>query len=208
MNVLESADFRRRVASVVTELEKDTAAELIVSVIPRVSRYAYRALLAGLCALVLVFAGLMFSPAEVGDYALFSAPLLACVLGFGLVRAWPLLLRLLVGPTRMRREQEVLARAAFQKAGLHRTRDATAVFVLLSRAERGCVIVADQGAARVLDPSEWTSHERALAAALGSRSPDEDLLAALRALGGALASRLPPRPDDIDELPAHLSVTF
>ena len=208
MSVLESAQFRHRVAALVTQVEKDTAAELIVSVIPRVSTYADRALLSGLCALVLVYAGLMFSPAEVGDYALFSAPLLACGMGFGLVRAWPLLSRLLVGARRMRREQEILARAAFQKAGLHRTRDATAVFVLLSRAERGCVIVADQGAARVLDPSEWTSHERALAAALRSRAPEEALLSALRSLGDALASRLPPRPDDVDELPAHISVTF
>ena len=79
---------------------------------------------------------------------------------------------------------------------------------MLARAERECVIVRDHGVAVVMGDEPFATHERAFCEALGSRAREESVLAALGTMGEDIASRLPPRPDDVDELPANITVAF
>jgi putative membrane protein len=205
---LTSADFERRTGEAIADIERATAAEIVVVVAPSAGRHGDVPLLAALLVAFVVFAVLVFVEVEVGDYTLFAAPPVAFGGAFCLVRAWPGLERRLLGARRRAQAAEVWARATFQKAGLHRTRDATAVLVFVSLLEGACVLVRDHGVGAIAADDEWRTLEGRFAAALRSARPQDELLSALRAMGRMLAERLPPRPDDIDELPSHVRVTF
>jgi len=195
-------------AAAVAEVEAKTSVELVVLLSPRSGTYPEAAWLGGLVGLYVVFAAVMFHDAELGDYVIFTAPLLGLFAGAVLVAINPGLQRLLASRATLDRNLELVARATFQKAGLSATRDATALLVYLSWLERRAYIVADRGVTRALSPTVLASLTAQFTATLRTSAPTSAILSATRALGAVLAAALPPRPDDINELPDVIDVVF
>lgn len=192
----------------VAEVEAQTSVELIVLVAPRSGTYPETAWLGGLVGLYLAFAAVMFLDAELGDSLIFTAPLAGLFAGAILVAMSPGLQRLLASRAAIERNLELVARATFQKAGLAATRDATALLVYLSWLERRAYIVADRGVTRALAPPVLAKLESDFTATLRAAAPRSAILGATRSLGPLLAAALPPRADDINELPDVIDVAF
>ena len=208
MHPLLAPPFERRVGEAVASIERGTSAEVVVVVVRRSAAHTEFPLTAGLIALATALTAVMFAEAELGDYLVYVAPLASFLAVFLLVRLVRPLLRLLLGARRRHRVTEILGRATFQKAGLHRTRDATAVLVFLSLLEGDCALIRDHGVVLAAGEDEWSALEARFARALAARKPDDAVLEVLGELGKVLTERLPPRPDDTDELPSRVAVSF
>jgi len=200
--------FEAELAGLVAEVEGGSAVELVVLLAPRSGTYPEAALLGGVLGLYAVFAFVMFHDAVLGDYVIFTAPIVGLLAGALAAGFFPPVRRLLSFRAAIERNVELVARATFQKAGLHATRDATALLVYLSFEERRAYVVADRGTLRALGQPALDAIRDRYAAALRARHPRPAILEATRALKAPLAAALPPRPDDINELPDMIDVAF
>jgi putative membrane protein len=200
--------FSQQLATAVAEVEGGSAVELVVLLAPRSGTYPEAALLGGLVGLYAVFALVMFQNAELGDYLIFTAPLIGLLTGAMLVGFVSPLRRLLTFRAAIDRNVELVARATFQKAGLAATRDATALLVYLSLEERRVQVIADRGVLRALGEDGIAGIRARYVEALRTGDLEAAVLTATRALAPSLATALPPRPDDINELPDVIDVAF
>jgi putative membrane protein len=203
-----SASFDEELAGAVADVESGSAVELVVLLAPRSGTYPEATLLGGLFGLYVVFAVVMFHDVELGDYAIFTAPLLGLIAGALATGFIAPLRRLLSFVAAMERNVELVARATFQKAGLSATRDATALLVYLSAEERRATVVADRGVVRALGDKALDGIKQRYAAALRVRGKHAAILQVTRSLKEPLAAALPARPDDINELPDMIDVAF
>jgi putative membrane protein len=203
-----SASFDEELAGAVAEVESGSAVELVILLAPRSGTYPEATLLGGLLGLYAVFAAVMFHDAELGDYAIFTAPLLGLIAGALATGFIAPLRRRLSFVATIDRNVELVARATFQKAGLSATRDATALLVYLSMDERRAAVIADRGVMRALDHKALDGIKQRFAAALRTRDRHAAILQVTRSLKQPLAAALPARPDDINELPDLIDVAF
>lgn len=192
-------DARKRVAEAVADVERQTAAEIVVAVRRRSGHYrdadlALGGVLAFAALLVIVFHPMPFAseqiPVDVGVAFAFGALLSANV---SAVR------RLLVTRARKDEAVRVAARAAFYDMGIARTRGRTGILLFVSIFERRVEVVADTGVP-VDAIAEWRNVVAAIDAA-GRAADLEQLVAAMKTMAPPLAAALPIQPDDVDELP-------
>ena len=193
--------LRREIVASVRAVEKASAAEVVVTVVPRSAAHWDVTLAAALAATLLVqaVAAFFFDETSALHVALDSAAL--AVLVVGLVRGVPAVERLLLPRRAAARRVEAGAESAFCRQGVFRTRAHTGLLVYLSVLERRAVFLPDDGVARVL-PAEALASLRAQASAIFA-GPDPraallNLLDHLRRLG---AHHLPASGDKVNELP-------
>ena len=92
---------------------------------------------------------------------------------------------------------------AFVDEAVFRTRDRTGILILISLFERRVVVLADRGLDGRVAASEWEDVAAGIAAGIRQGRAGPALAEGIRRCL-ALARRLPPRPDDRDELPGQL----
>jgi putative membrane protein len=193
--------LRRDLVAAVQTIEKCSAAEVVVTVVPHAAAHWDVALGAALAAVFLLQAvvAAFFADASALQVALDSAAVALAVVA--LVRGLPLLGRLLLPRRVAARRVEVGAESAFCRQGIFRTRARTGVLLYVALLERRAVLLLDDAVARAL-PAEALDALRAETAALFSRSDSRAALLALldhlRRLG---ARHLPRALDDVNELP-------
>jgi putative membrane protein len=203
MSTLLSDSDRARVESAIAELEAKTALELVVSVVPKSAGYTeWRALGAALWALgtgLLCF-GLL--PDHQGVVALL-VQIPAGLLAF-LVLGLPAVGRLVVPESEF--EPAVKARAfqVFSESGIHRTRRATGVLLLLSEFEHRAVLLGDEGVHRVVGEAGWQVRADRLIARIRERQTAAGVLELIEDFGATLAEEFPITSDDVNELPNRI----
>jgi putative membrane protein len=193
--------LRRELAAAVQKIEKGSAAEVVVTIVPRSAAHGDVTLGAALAAVLLfqLLAAALFPSVGALHVALDSAAL-ALVVGF-LVRALPPLERLLLPGRVAARRVEVAAESAFCRQGIFRTRDHVGLLLFVSLLERRAVLLLDDGLSRAL-PAEGLAGLRAEAGRLfATPDPARALLALLDQLGRLSARHLPAGPGDVNELP-------
>jgi putative membrane protein len=138
-----------------------------------------------------------------------APPAAGAALGY-LAAHWPPLRRLLAGSHLIERRVHGRAAAAFLEQEVFRTRERTGILLFLSLFERRVVVLGDSGIHAKVAAGEWDGVVRQAVDALsqsGSGNPTAALVAAIGECGAILARHgLPPRPDDVDELPDELRV--
>lgn len=197
---LLSADGAREIEEAVRELEKRSATELVVALLPRSGDYLqWRALasaasgLAGAIGIHLLVPSLS---------ALWLAPLQSLLtLGAYLLTGWPPLYRGLIPPDAATQSAEQRAFAVFSENGLHQTRDRTGLLIFVSELEHRVVILADSGLHARAGEADFSEQVSALVARIREGKTKQGILEVIQHFQPLLIELAPVRPDDVNELP-------
>jgi putative membrane protein len=115
--------------------------------------------------------------------------------------------RTLTPGSRLAAKVQAAAHAQFDALGLTRTRDRTGVLLYVSLAERRAQVLADVGIYAKAPPQVWDEVVSLLIAGVRVGRPADGFVDAVTRTGEILAACLPPRADDVNELPDGLVET-
>ena len=188
----------RRIADAVREVERRSAAELVVDVRSRSGSYAHAdARFAALLALVSL-AGILFMPWTVPPITVLLDPVAFYVVGIGIARWSPAVRRLFTSRGERLAAVRLHAAAAFHERGVANTTGETGVLVYVSLLERRIEVLADRGLLNKVTASAWN------ATLTGLHEPQkldaETVVAAVGAIGTLLERDLPATGENADEL--------
>ncbi|HVO21461.1 MAG TPA: hypothetical protein VMU15_19525 [Anaeromyxobacter sp.] len=193
--------LREDITAAVRQIEAGSAAQVVVTVVPRSAAHwdVALAVALGAVALVQAAAAAWFDATSASQVALDS--LLLALLAVGAVRGLHPLLRVLLPAPVAARRVEHGAESAFCRQGIFRTRRRTGVLVYLSLLERRAVILPDDGVAHALPPEALATLRAQAESLFRATDPRRALLDLLELLRRACARHLPRQADDVNELP-------
>jgi putative membrane protein len=157
---------------------------------------------------VFAILGLFFlveSPWPFSNFALWLDTALFALLGFALCTWFPRFGRLFI---RARARRSAVTQAAYKEwveRGCSETRERTGLLLYVSQRERGAKVLCDGGIHSGADASELARRVAELERVAESAADGEALARALEQLGPWLASCLPRREDDVNELADEVS---
>ncbi len=188
------------------EVEKTTAAEIVVHVVARSDPYAAQRLgwavvLGALTAEVLAYQ----FPDPCLPWALELAAGFSLILWF--VFGIPALLSKLAPPGLKGAKVHRRAQAAFIENRVHRTRDATGVLILVSMFERRVEILADEGIHARVGVEGWKAHVRRIIEGMKAGKPVDGIVQTIGLIGAELKTEVPIKPDDENELSNEVVVS-
>lgn len=201
-----NANFRAEIGRAIAELERQSHAELVVVVKPQAGNYSQYPLAVGAALAFAALSYFRFSPDTFDDWMIYAGTIVAFVLGAVLVGGWPGLLRRLVGQKHLAKSTEILARAYFQKGGVHRTQDHIGVLIFVAVLERQVAVIADWGVESAMPPSELQNIRQGLSGIFQTKNPALALLAQLQALPAVFSQYVPQIEGDVNELPDQLDI--
>ncbi|MBO9559465.1 MAG: TPM domain-containing protein [Caulobacter sp.] len=228
MKSLSQAD-QDRIAKAVAEAEKTTAGEIYCVLAPEVGDdRAVPLIWATSAALLLpalaLLAGFrpemlsrLFGGWSVGHEAAHDVAILSALLTYiGLqaaifavtaaLVAIPAVRRALIpGPVKTARVRQA-AMEYFLAKDLHLTRDRTGVLIFAALAEHRVEVIADEGIHAAAPAAVWDEVVADLVEGLKRGAIADGFVAAVARAGAVLAAHVPPRPDDVNELPDGLTV--
>jgi putative membrane protein len=199
-----SAEDQRKIQEAVVAAEEGTRGEIVPMVVPVSGRYEAGPLLGALLALLVLSGILMLEREEWGfNYSpalILLTVVLAYVLG-NVIGSFPVILRWLTPEDDMDRQVRRRAEAAFYEHGLHKTREASGILIMISQLEHRVQILADRAIDEKVPPKTWDAVVKQLVQATKEGRPAEGLCRAIHQCGELLAIHFPARPgDNPDEL--------
>jgi putative membrane protein len=199
MALFDSAALARIEASI-KEVELHTSGEIVVVSVPRSDAYHEVRLAYGIaCALAGASIVHMLAPGlAIGVLLWIEA---ALVVGAWLAFNIAAVLRLLVPASRAAFAVERRAQLEFLQRRVYDTRDHTGVLILLSALERQVTILGDEGIYAQLKAETFQGYVARIVAAIRANRAADGVCEVIVDLGARLGERLPPRPDDRNELP-------
>ena len=198
-SLLSEADARE-IEAAVARVERSTAAELVVAVLPQsAEHFRGRLLVAVAWGLAAAFAVLEFLPARGAWWPLLAETAIG-TLSF-LALAWPALQRWLVSPAAAERAARARAFQLFAERGLYGTRGRTALLIFVSELERRVVLLGDAAIHAELGQAGWDAEVQRLLSRIRERRLRDGLLEVIAELEPRLALAAPRQPDDVNELP-------
>lgn len=206
MKAFFEPEYQNRLDEAIQELESKSSVELVVVIYPEANRYRDVELWGGICLAFLVLVIKFMVPAMIHIYAILLGTLLAFSLGIGLVTWVKPLKHWLVNTKRMRRQSEIMARAVFQKANIHRTSQHTGVLLFIAGFEQEAVLLWDIGVDVELTIDELDKLKSEFNQIFAAAQPEEALLKTIKESIPVFEAHLPVQPNDINELPNHLHV--
>lgn len=205
MNRLITPAERTSLAELITEVEAQTAGEIVTVVLKRSSSYsAYRvgwaaALAVLLAALIHLAWPLMPAMELLGAQALLF-----------LFAHWTLghaaILRLIVPRRIQHQATHRRAQRLFLECGVVETRDRSGVLIVLSELEHRVEIMGDRGIHEQLGAAAWQALVEHLVGSIRRGRVVDGLRSVIEKLGQELSAKFPPRPDDTNELANHVIV--
>lgn len=201
-----NATFRADVGEAIAEIERQSHAELVLIVKEHANSYAQYPLAVGTALAFIALTYFRFAPDFFEEWIIYAGTVVAFVLGAVLTGGIPGLLRLVIGKKRLAKTTEIMARAYFQKGGIHHTRDKTGVLIFVAVLERQVAIIPDRGVELAVPPSEWNKIRRDFNAIFQAKNPAVELLATLHRLQTIFSQYLPQVEDDTNELPDNLEI--
>ncbi len=196
---LISESDTRAIAERVALAERRTAGEIVVVVSARSGEYGTERAVFGLTVTLLVAIGAYLLVPFVSALWIMTAQApLWLLLWWASGRAG--LLRVIV--PRAEQEEQVRARAKqlFIDEGVTETRERSGVLLFLSEAERRVELLADRGIHERVGKEAWQQSVDRVVGAIHHGEAGAGIMAAVDAIGDALARHFPPRSDDENEL--------
>lgn len=201
-----NSSFQVALKKTVEEMEENSGIEVVVAVAPRSGNYIHANLwFAALCSFV-TFTLLMFLPQEFSTVFIYAGTINAFLVGFLWMAAVVPFKRIFFSGKTLRDNCETRARAYFQRAGIHKTRDHTGILFYFSFFERVAIVLPDDGARQMVPPNLWEAIRQHCDGVFQASDPSEALLGALREAIPAFDEYVVRREDDVNELPDELRV--
>lgn len=197
---------REAIGSAIAYIENHSHAEAVVVVKPRVQAYAEYPLAAGVTLAFVALTYFRFSPEFFDDWMVYAGTVAGFVIGVVLTVGIPPLHRWLIGKQRRAKAAEILARACFQKGGIHHTRDKTGLLIFIAVWERQIVILPDRGVELAVPPKEWERIQQGFKGFFQARHPAEEFIRQMENLSAVLSQYVPQVEDDVNELPDRMDI--
>ena len=201
---LFSAEDEQRISAAISGAEQRTSGEIVVVVAAQSDGYHYVPPLAGAVVALLVpwvlfyFTDLHMVPIYLAQLAVFLIVTLALM---------PARVRTALVPASIKRlHAHRRAVEQFLVQNLHTTQGGTGVLLFVSVAERCAEIVADRAIDAKVSEGTWKAIVDELTSAIGAGRPADGFVAAIGAIGTALAAHFPPGSGNPNELPDHLII--
>ncbi len=193
------ATARTAFTRAIEAIEQGSAAEVVVAVRRRSAPYLHANVAIGVAVAVAGLAAMLFGDHVFALTSILVDPFVVGAAAGAVTELLPAIKRLL--SPRAMRQREVLraARAAFVERGVHRTRDRSGILVYVSWLEREVAVVVDAGIERALPAEIHADAVRSLTAAISGGGAA--VARQLERFAPALASAMPRRDDDVNELP-------
>ncbi len=201
---LFSAEDERHISAAITDAESRTSGEIVVVVAAQSDGYHYVPPLVGaIIALLVPWVLIYFS--RLGLVHIYLAQLAVFLLVTLLML--PARVRTALVPAGIKRlHAHRRAVEQFLVQNLHTTDGRTGVLLFVSVAERYAEIVADRAIDAQVPAGTWKQLVDDLTSAIGAGRPTDGFVAAIAAIGTALAAHFPPGAQDPNELPDHLII--
>ncbi|HTL36995.1 MAG TPA: hypothetical protein VL326_27855 [Kofleriaceae bacterium] len=188
----------RELEAAVAAIEAVSSAEVVVAIRPRVRSSIVQHVIVALVASIAMLAFTLYSPIAFRLWHILTLPILAGIFGGVLVEAIPALYRFLL-PAELRSQHVYdAACAAFVQRGIHATRDRTGILVYVALREKCVELVGDLGVRQHVGAETLIAWSGILEGALAGGAVA--LAKQLASFAPELATALPRRADDIDEL--------
>ena len=207
-----SEEEKTRISEAVSAAEAHTSAEIVPMLVARSALYRDAQHRAGLALALVVLAGLLMGEGlwaswrwQNADAAwLLLAVLVAYALGSWLGMSAPVI-RALTSTERLRRKVQLRAEYAFARQSLSRTRQRTAVLLMVSLLERQVYVLPDSGIGASIAPDQWNEVVDAVVVKLREHDLAGGFCAGIERCGVLLARVCPAVPgDNPDELSNRL----
>ncbi|MCP4440694.1 MAG: hypothetical protein GY810_17240 [Aureispira sp.] len=198
--------FRSELDNTIQDLEEQSSVELLTVIYPQADQYRDTELWGGIFCLFVALLYFFFAPTLFGNYTILFGTWLAFILGVGLVRWIKPLKRLLVVSKRRERMTEIMARAVFQKANIHRTSAHTGVLLFISVFEQKTYLLWDLGVDMALDIDELEELQNSFQSIFKADDTTKALLEKIKKSTVIFKRELPLQPNDVNELPNHIEV--
>jgi putative membrane protein len=190
---------RHRATAAIRQIESGTAAEVVVAVRKRASRYQKTSIVCGVVAASLVLLVLLLSPTIYYYVWIGVDALLAFVLVTLLVASVEPLRRAFTSGAVRRAAVDAAAQLTFDELGIAKTRDRTGLLVFVALEERLACVLPDEGISQEMLSEDYARAVEGLVDAAAHLDEDA-FLSALLKLEHPLAQVLPRQPDDENEL--------
>ena len=203
MTLLSKSD-QEAVTAAISDVERETDAELVTVLTAQADNYSYIPLLwAGILALL--------APGIVNYFGSWLGADMLMLVQWGTFVLLSLLFRMPGINTRLIPRQvrywraSNLARRQFLEQNLHHTKGATGMLIFVSEAERYVEILVDQGIADVLDNSVWEGIVADFTAKVRQGQTRQGFVDCITACGKVLKEHIP-ATHERNELPNHLVI--
>ena len=189
-----------RLEHAVAEAERQTSAEVVLSVAEASDDYeAYALLGAGIAGVLALIVLAVLWPDSHVRFALMVA--LGAAATVGLILQWQPL-RIAVVPRSLRtRAASRLARLQFAQAVAGHTKAANGLLIFVSVAEHHIEILADRGIVAKIPDSTWQGIISHLPSEVRRTGLTDSLVGVIKACTGALAAAFPYEAGDVNEIP-------
>lgn len=198
--------FKKKLASTVAQIESTSEVEVVVAIKPISSFYYELYLILGVIFAFITFTFFIFAPLVFGDYLIYMGTIASFFIGISFGFIFKPLLKNLLGQKTLKRNVEIMARALFQKGGIHHTKEKIGVLILFSLFEKKHFIVADRKIKNLIPLQEWEKIDKNFEKVFTSKKPSQVLLEELLKTKEIFSKFLPPVENDINELPDDLEI--
>ncbi len=199
-------EIRGKIARLISQIESQSHVELVVSIKSRVHGYAEYPFFVGTVLAFIALTYFRFSTDFYADWMVYTGTVFSFILGAIMVGGIPVLHRLMVGQNRLRKFTEIMARASFQKGGIHHTVDKTGVLIFVAVWEKQIMILPDRGVESAIPPGEWEQIQQNFQEVFQSSNPASAFIAKLEGMSVVFSRYIPQVDSDINELPDNLEI--
>ncbi len=200
--------FKTALNNTIQDIENQSVVEIITIIEPQSNPYKDISLWAAFLLMSGLYTFFMFAPAEFNVYLIYFFTVLSFPAMFLFFEIVPKLKRPFLQKEQTRKKVEIMARAIFQKIGMHHTEQKIGVLVYVSVLEKQVKIIADRGAEVSVPQEVWSEIQTKLDAIFTKPNPAEALLTSLTEIKPYFSEYLPPIENDINELPDNPKVEF
>ena len=187
-------------AQAVREIEKNSDAEIVIVVRARSGAYRHADYLCGAIVSFVSLIFVLFSPFEFHTYWVPIDVAALFVAGAFVSSRTDAVRRALTSKDFRARAARTGAAAMFYEAGIANTSAENGLLIYLSLLERRLEVIADRGILKAVPALKWNNSVFELKR-VGRRPKPENLIKAVRDLGGLLAEHMPATGENPNELP-------